>query len=173
MSERPAPRFVIAMLLAIVVAGSIDVALDVQTEWRSFHVAVELTLILLSLGTSIFLWWRWYRSQRSLDQAREALETRRSERDAWRERAQRLLEGLGEEIDRQLRDWGLTPAERQTALFLLKGLSHKEIARLTERSERTVRQHAVSVYRKSGLSGRAGLSAFFLEDLLLPFETAD
>jgi hypothetical protein len=31
-----------------------------------------------------------------------------------------------------------------------------------------VRQHAVSVYRKSGLSGRAELAAFFLEDLLLP-----
>jgi hypothetical protein len=32
----------------------------------------------------------------------------------------------------------------------------------------TVRQHAVAVYRKSGLAGRAELSAFFLEDLLLP-----
>ncbi len=31
-----------------------------------------------------------------------------------------------------------------------------------------MRQHAVAVYRKSGLSGRAELSAFFLEDLLLP-----
>ena len=36
------------------------------------------------------------------------------------------------------------------------------------RSERTVRRRAVSVYRKSGLAGRADLSAFFLEDLLLP-----
>jgi hypothetical protein len=33
-----------------------------------------------------------------------------------------------------------------------------------------VRQHAVSVYRKSGLAGRAELSAFFLEDLLLPMD---
>jgi hypothetical protein len=31
-----------------------------------------------------------------------------------------------------------------------------------------VRQHAVAVYRKSGLAGRAELAAFFLEDLLLP-----
>ena len=41
-------------------------------------------------------------------------------------------------------------------------------AAVLDRSERTVRQHAVSVYRKSGLAGRAELSAFFLEDLLLP-----
>jgi DNA-binding NarL/FixJ family response regulator len=50
----------------------------------------------------------------------------------------------------------------------LKGFSHKEIGNLTGRSERTVRQHSIAVYRKSGLSGRAELSAFFLEDLLLP-----
>ena len=55
-------------------------------------------------------------------------------------------------------------------MLLLKGLGHKEAAALLERSERTVRQHAVSVYRKSGLSGRAELSAFFLEDLLLPVD---
>jgi hypothetical protein len=32
----------------------------------------------------------------------------------------------------------------------------------------TVRQHAVSVYEKSGLQGRAELAAFFLEDVFLP-----
>jgi hypothetical protein len=46
----------------------------------------------------------------------------------------------------------------------------REAARLTGRSERTVRQHAVSVYRKSGLGGRAELAAFFFEDMLLPSE---
>ena len=49
-----------------------------------------------------------------------------------------------------------------------KGRSHKQIAYATGRSERTVRQHAVSVYHKSGLNGRAELAAFFLEDILLP-----
>ncbi len=53
-------------------------------------------------------------------------------------------------------------------LFLLKGLSLKEIASLRNTSERTVREQARSLYRKSGLPGRSSLSAFFLEDLLLP-----
>ena len=52
--------------------------------------------------------------------------------------------------------------------MLLKGFSHKEIAALRETSERTIREQARAVYRKAGLSGRASLSAFFLEDLLLP-----
>jgi DNA-binding NarL/FixJ family response regulator len=49
----------------------------------------------------------------------------------------------------------LTPAESEAALFLLKGFSQKKIGNLTGKSERTVRQHAIVVYRKSGLSGRA------------------
>lgn len=71
-------------------------------------------------------------------------------------------------MDRQFDEWALTPAEKETAMFLLKGYSHKETASLTNRSERTVRQHAVSVHRKPGLSGRAELPAFFFEDMLLP-----
>ena len=31
-----------------------------------------------------------------------------------------------------------------------------------------MREQARALYRKAGLSGRASLSAFFLEDLLLP-----
>ncbi len=59
-------------------------------------------------------------------------------------------------------------AEREVALLLLKGLSHKDIADVRRTSEKTVRQQSLAVYRKAGLSGRAELSAFFLEDLLLP-----
>jgi DNA-binding NarL/FixJ family response regulator len=53
-------------------------------------------------------------------------------------------------------------------LLQLKGLRHKAIAELRQTSERTVRQQALAVYRKSGLGGRTDLAAFFLEDLLLP-----
>jgi DNA-binding NarL/FixJ family response regulator len=52
--------------------------------------------------------------------------------------------------------------------LLLKGLSHKEIAAVRSTSERTIREQARAVYRKAGLPGRSALSAFFLEDLLLP-----
>jgi DNA-binding CsgD family transcriptional regulator len=71
-------------------------------------------------------------------------------------------------IDVQLERWSLSPAEKETALLLLKGLGHKEIAQVLDKSERTVRQQAMAVYRKAGLAGRAELAAFFLEDLLLP-----
>ena len=57
--------------------------------------------------------------------------------------------------------------------MLLKGYSHKEIATFRETSERTAREQARAVYRKAGLSGRASLAAFFLEDLLLPHEPGE
>ncbi|PIQ63077.1 MAG: hypothetical protein COV99_04685 [Bacteroidetes bacterium CG12_big_fil_rev_8_21_14_0_65_60_17] len=71
-------------------------------------------------------------------------------------------------MDGQFDMWHLTPTEKEIALFLVKGFSTKEIAHLTDRSERTVRQHAIAVYGKAGLGGRAQLAAFFLEDLLSP-----
>jgi len=78
------------------------------------------------------------------------------------------MEGLGAYIDAQFDAWGLTVSEKDVALMLLKGFSMKEISDLREVSERTTRQQAVTIYSKAGIGGRAELSAFFLEDLLLP-----
>jgi DNA-binding CsgD family transcriptional regulator len=96
------------------------------------------------------------------------LEIARAEGEQWRNDMRELIKGLGQAIDAQFDRWQLTGAEREVALLMLKGLSHKEIALIREASERTVRQQARSIYSKAKLSGRAALSAFFLEDLLLP-----
>lgn len=166
------PLGVAAVLLLVAIAGVIDLVLDAPTTWRSAHVLFEVALMLTSLGFAIYLWRGWVRASRSLDEVRRDLLSRqaalRLERDAWREQAQGALANLSEAINAQFDKWGLTATEREIALLLLKGHGHKQAAALTGRSERTVRQHAVSVYHKAGLSGRAELAAFFLGDLLLP-----
>ncbi|RMF83933.1 MAG: DNA-binding response regulator, partial [Nitrospirae bacterium] len=96
-----------------------------------------------------------------------------AEAERWRREARHLLRGLGEAIDAQLHRWGLTPAEREVALLLLKGLSLREIAAVRRVGEATTRQQAQAVYRKAGLAGRHELAAFFLEDLLLPAEARE
>jgi DNA-binding CsgD family transcriptional regulator len=96
------------------------------------------------------------------------LEIARLQGQRWRQESRALLAGLGEAIDRQFGQWGLTEAEREVALLLLKGLSTKEIAAVRGGSERTAREHAHAIYTKAGLTGRAALAAFFLEDLLAP-----
>lgn len=161
------------VFLAIVAGGITDLILDAPRNWLSPHIVFELALISLSLGFAVYLWWGWHRTMRALGEARAALTLRSSERDRWHESTRRLLEDLGREVDRQFGSWGLTRAEREVAVLLLKGLSHKEIAVQTTRSERTVRQHAVALYRKAGLAGRAELAAFFLGDLQLPPEAPD
>jgi len=52
------------------------------------------------------------------------------------------------------------------AMLLLKGLSFEEIASVRDTKEKTVRQHATAIYRKSGLNGRHEFSAWFFEDFL-------
>ena len=156
------------LLVAMAVVGIADLSTDSPRIWRGFHGWIELSFSLLAIAAAAVLGTGWLRSERSLVDVRRALESHRVERDAWQARARTALQGLGEAMDAQFDGWALTPTEKEAALFLLKGYSHKEIANLTGRSERTVRQHAVNVYRKSGLAGRAELAAFFFEDMLLP-----
>ncbi len=110
------------------------------------------------------------RAENRATRLRLDLETSRREAERFREEAQDALRGLGEAIDHQFTRWNLTRAEREVGLLLLKGLSHKEIADARSISETTIRQQALAIYRKSGLRSRAELSAFFLEDLLLPVD---
>lgn len=153
---------------AIVVLGTVDLVFDAPSGLTTAHFVVELLLILTCFGAAVGLGSSWLRTRRDLSRLRTDLHDERIEREAWRARALTLRRGLGEAIDDQLERWSLTPAEKDVAFLLLKGYSHKEIASLSARSERTVRQHGMAVYRKSGLSGRTELSAFFLEDLLQP-----
>jgi DNA-binding CsgD family transcriptional regulator len=102
---------------------------------------------------------------------RRSLEGASAEAARWQNLHGELLKGLSHGIDQQLETWRLTPAEKDVAFLLLKGLSFKEIAPVRGDSERTVRQQALAVYAKSGLAGRAELSAFFLEDLLAPTDS--
>lgn len=62
--------------------------------------------------------------------------------------------------------WGLTAAERDVALFAIKGLSVQDIARLRETSEGTVKAQTAAIYRKAAVSGRPQLLSLFIEDLL-------
>ena len=83
----------------------------------------------------------------------------------WRQESRRFLDGLSRAIESQFAAWGLSAAEADVAGLLLKGASVREIAGLRRTSEATIRQQAQNVYRKSGMSTRSELAAFFLEDL--------
>lgn len=107
--------------------------------------------------------------QRQRDERHELLldlESARIEGERWRARAQTHVNGVAAAIGDEFKRWALTDAEAGVAWFVLKGLSHKEIATLRGTSEATVRQQAHIAYEKAGLKGRAAFCAYFLEDLL-------
>ena len=69
-------------------------------------------------------------------------------------------------LEERFAEWGLTPAERDVALFAIKGMSTAEIGALRNTSEGTVKAQTNAIYRKAGVTGRPQLLSLFIEDLM-------
>ncbi|MEM9395558.1 MAG: helix-turn-helix transcriptional regulator [Pseudomonadota bacterium] len=69
-------------------------------------------------------------------------------------------------VAQRFEEWRLTPAERDVALFALKGLALQEIAAMRNTSEGTVKAQTNAIYRKAGVSNRSQLISLFVEDLM-------
>lgn len=160
-------------------AALAGIALLVGIEWIDEPQSTPLDLLLEVLKTTpivitsvavAVLFRLTHRQHEEHLQVLRDLEIARLQGQRWRSESRQLLNGLGQAIDLQFGRWNLTEAEREVALLLLKGLSTKEIAAVRGGSERTAREHARAIYAKAGLTGRAALSAFFLEDLLAPID---
>ena len=158
----------VALFAAIAVLIAVDLAADSQTGVDRGHLGVEGLVMALAVVGVGALWRGFLNARGRVEQLNVDLESAREEAQRYREEARDALRGLGEAIDSQFARWQLTAAEREVGLLMLKGLSHREVASIRQTSEATVRQQALMVYRKSGLANRSELSAFFLEDLLLP-----
>jgi len=158
----------IAILGGIAAVLAADLLSDYQAGRGPVHFSLEMGAGLLALaGVAYFVRHAW-EIQGVADDLERDLRASEAEARRWRVEAQQALEGLGAAIDREFTKWSLTDAERSVALLLLKGMSHKEIANQRGTNEGTVRQQALAIYRKTGLSGRSSLAAFFLEGLVLP-----
>lgn len=165
----------LAAFALIVGLALLDLLADVAEGTTAGHLVAEgLVVFVGTLGGAALA----YRLRTTVRRARVATETaaRLTEElavsaaaaDHYRREAAELMAGLAWAIDAQFDRWRLSPAEKEVGLLLLKGLSHREIAAARQVTEATARQQAGAVYRKAGLSGRADLAAFFLEDLMLP-----
>jgi DNA-binding CsgD family transcriptional regulator len=147
-----------------------------EDELEFFDVLVDALAILLTIGAAVGV---ALLAQRMHSQHEEKLalirdlETARAEGEAWRDKVRSHLAGIRVEMEKQFEDWGMTAAEQEIGMLILKGLTHKEVASLRGTSEATVRQQAQSIYQKSNLPGKTAFSAYFLEDLFAPDMIAD
>lgn len=172
MNDNELSRKEIALITAVLFAILILIAADLVSDYdegSSFsHIATEATLAAFSSLGFIIMFRALFRKSHALSASQETLFQKEKDAEKWRLESKKYMDGLSSAIDTQLDRWKLSPSEKEIALLLLKGLSLKEIAQLRGTSDQTIRVQSVSIYAKSGLSGRTELAAFFLEDLLLP-----
>ena len=169
-SERGVIAGVLLLIALLVVT---DVMGDLRQGASAWHVALEILAAGLALLGAVHLLRSTLRLRRRLVRQAEDLSQVRAQAEAWRQQARRHVEGLSRSIDAQLDGWHLSPAEKEVAFLLLKGLGLREIADLRGTHEKTVRAQSASIYAKAGLAGRSELAAFFLEDLLVPRAALD
>jgi len=150
----------------LLLVSGIDVVNDLAEGSDFNHVALEIVVFALSFIT---LGWLVFDIRRQTSEIRALREELASSRRPEHPPAKYILEAktnLSQVIHHQFDDWQLTASEKDVGWLLLKGLSLKEIAAIRDTLEKTVRQQASSIYKKSSLSGRHAFSAWFIEDAL-------
>lgn len=88
------------------------------------------------------------------------------QRNVAQERLRRASGAFMDLLEERFVEWGLSPAERDVALFAIKGMSTAEIGVLRSTSEGTVKAQTNAIYRKAGVTGRPQLLSVFIEDLM-------
>lgn len=155
-----------------IISFGLLMALEIVTETddiRLTDILVDGLGLLLMVSTTVGLAMLFHRMQTQHEEKLDlihSLDIARAEGSDWRKKAEAHLKGLRNELDAQFNQWGMSAAEKDVGMLILKGLSHKEIARLRGTTEATVRQQAQSIYQKSDLPGKTAFSAYFLEDLI-------
>lgn len=120
-------------------------------SWQVYEMVEILTATGLVVGVLVsggILW----RALKARDEAEENLRIASS--------------AFSELVAERFAQWRLSPAERDVALFAIKGLSTADVASLRNTSEGTVKAQTNAIYRKAGVTGRGQLQALFLEDLM-------
>ncbi len=154
------------ILVSFVIFFMIDLYIDLKDGVALDHIWHEFLFLFIAMGAAIYQARIVLKTEEELKIIRnELLETKNSYK-AWQTKSRSSAQELRRMIDQQFEEWDLSQSEKEIALFLIKGLSMKEIADLRQTSDTTVRQQASVIYKKSSTSGRQELAAFFLEDIL-------
>ena len=144
-----------------------DIYHDAQDSLSTGHIIMEFFTLALSVFAALFFALSALKMTKENMALTNAIRYESEKKELYRKKVLHYAEGLSAAIEDEFLNWGLTKTETEIAFLILKGLSTKEIAEIQGSQDKTVRHHCSAVYKKSGLSGRSELSAYFLEDLLV------
>ena len=154
--------------LAIMILAQFDIITDLKEGVTWWHVSIEAFIGLIAGVAFIYLIKGIFNLQHLIEDERTLSDKLKKENEKFKQHSKSYIEGLSSIIDQQLNAWQLSKSEKEVAFLLLKGLSFKEIAKVRKTTEKTARTQSAAIYSKAGLANRSQLSAYFLEDLLLP-----
>jgi DNA-binding CsgD family transcriptional regulator len=157
---------IIIVLFLSMTFNAFDLKVDLATNESMWHILQELFVIILSVSLIVFLTVELKHKKRDMQALKEELKT--TERSLTKSTTfiQNARKEYSEIIHQQFDEWQLSQSQQQIALLLLKGLSFNEIAAIRDTKEKTVRQQASEIYKKSDVAGRHAFSAWFFEDFL-------
>jgi len=132
----------------------------------NLHLFNEGLILLLTVVATSIVWKEiktGYSNTKSLKKSMQRLD---QDNLNYSKQIKMLKHELFQVVISQLENWSLSKSEQEVSILLLKGLSLDEISQIRSTKEKTIRQQASAIYKKSNLKGRHELSAYFFEDLL-------
>lgn len=156
----------IVIFAVVVLASGADFFADLTHGADTKHIIKEAVVVISSIIAITLILMSMKQQKLEIQSLRHELETSNNARKPAKKYVLDARKKLGNVITQQFSEWKLTGSEIEVGWLLLKGLSLREISIIRETQEKTVRQQASSIYKKSGVNGRHAFSAWFIEDIL-------
>jgi DNA-binding CsgD family transcriptional regulator len=158
--------FLIVVFCMVALASGADLLADLLHGASTQHIVKEASIIFLSVLAIAWMIVELNQRAKKIHDLKAELEIAAQSRFSAQDYVIEGRKQLRQVVEKQFAEWQLTSSETEVGWLLLKGLSLKEIAVIRDTLEKTVRQQASSIYRKSGVPGRHAFSAWFIEDIL-------
>jgi len=156
----------VLIFVFIMTASGADLIADLSHGASLEHILKEAVIVVMSLFAVAWVLVGMYQQKLEIIALKKELKQLDRTRSQPKKYVLEARKKLGNVVTQQFSEWELTGSESDVGWLLLKGFSLKEIAVFRSTLEKTVRQQASSIYKKSGVPGRHAFSAWFIEDIL-------
>jgi DNA-binding CsgD family transcriptional regulator len=137
--------------------------LDCLKSNQKFIELAEISIALLPAVGIYILIQELIKNKKDLDQGIATIE-------ALHHQNQKLshyhTEGFWKSAEKEFKKWNLTEKEIEIALLIFRGMSNQQIAAIRGKSLKTIENQTLSIYQKSGMTGKLEFLAYFLSPLL-------
>ena len=144
MKKHPRTDFTIFITLFFFVFSLLDIWWEYSQGQNIEHLSFELVICSVAALWSFYLWRNWRRVGQQLVEEKNSYLKLHAEYQEWKVKNQRTLQDMHQVITEQFSTWQLTPAQKDVALLLLKGVAFKEIAQLFGKDYQATRSKDLS-----------------------------